>query len=112
MAGLAIVLDLLRKNSATNTPQSLHCYGAFSAAAAAAGTPFAFRAFLGYVLMVFTFLEFGFFAIEKIGFFKKKKKNSLLSAGFFFGLDSFVEICSFEEVQIYSWAIYCHGCKI
>ncbi|XP_038898033.1 uncharacterized protein LOC120085869 [Benincasa hispida] len=49
MVGLAILLDLLRRNSATNTPQSLHSYGAFSAAAAAAaaGTPFAFRAFLG-----------------------------------------------------------------
>uniref|UniRef100_A0A0A0K342 Isopentenyl-diphosphate delta-isomerase n=2 Tax=Cucumis sativus TaxID=3659 RepID=A0A0A0K342_CUCSA len=47
MAGLAIVLDLLRKNSGTKPPQSLHSYGAFSAAAAAAGTPFAFRAFLG-----------------------------------------------------------------
>lgn len=51
MAGLAIVLDLLRKNPVLSTPQSLHPYGAFSAAAAvasaAAGTPFAYRAFLG-----------------------------------------------------------------
>ncbi|XP_022940670.1 uncharacterized protein LOC111446193 [Cucurbita moschata] len=48
MAGLAIVLDLLRKNSVLNTQQSLHSYGAFSAAAAAAaGTPFAYRAFIG-----------------------------------------------------------------
>lgn len=47
MAGFAIVMDLLRKNPAVNAPPSFHSYGAFSAAAAAAGTPFAFRAFLG-----------------------------------------------------------------
>lgn len=77
MAGFAIVMDLLRKNPAVNAPPSFHSYGAFSAAAAAAGTPFAFRAFLGYVLMRQWFrcscLEFDFFVIEMIGlifFFK------------------------------------------
>lgn len=78
MAGLAIVLDLLRKNPVLSTPQSLHPYGAFSAAAAvasaAAGTPFAYRAFLGYVLMHQCFLCLlswvCFFVIEKIGYFQ------------------------------------------
>lgn len=31
---------------------------------------------------------------------------------FFFGLDSFVEISSFEKVQVYSWVIYCHVCEL
>lgn len=56
MVGIAIVLDLLRKNpSFYNTGQSLHSYGLFSATAAAsaaaaaisAGTPFASRALFG-----------------------------------------------------------------
>ncbi|XP_059455245.1 uncharacterized protein LOC132185492 [Corylus avellana] len=55
MAGIAIVLDLLRKNPSFYTGQSLHSYGLFSATAAAsaaaaaisAGTPFASRALFG-----------------------------------------------------------------
>jgi hypothetical protein len=58
MAGIAIVLDLLRKNPSLYTGQSLHSYGLFSATAAAsaaaaaisAGTPFASRALFGYSL--------------------------------------------------------------
>ncbi|KAG2728466.1 hypothetical protein I3843_01G201700 [Carya illinoinensis] len=55
MAGIAIVLDLLRKNPSLYTGQSLHSYGLFSAtvaasaaaAAVSAGTPFASRALFG-----------------------------------------------------------------
>ncbi|XP_059432407.1 uncharacterized protein LOC132165747 [Corylus avellana] len=55
MAGIAIVLDVLRKNPSLYTGQSLHSYGFFSATAAAsaaaaaisAGTPFASRALFG-----------------------------------------------------------------
>jgi len=55
MAGIAIVLDVLRKNPSLYTGQSLHSYGLFSATAAAsaaaaaisAGTPFASRALFG-----------------------------------------------------------------
>jgi hypothetical protein len=58
MAGIAIVLDVLRKNPSLYTGQSLHSYGLFSATAAAAaaaaaisaGTPFASRALFGYSL--------------------------------------------------------------
>jgi hypothetical protein len=57
MAGIAIVLDVLRKNPSLYTG-SLHSYGLFSATAAAsaaaaaisAGTPFASRALFGYSL--------------------------------------------------------------
>lgn len=58
MAGIAIVLDLLRKNPSIYTGQSLHSYGLFSATVAAsaaatavsAGIPFASRALFGYSL--------------------------------------------------------------
>ncbi|KAL5548615.1 hypothetical protein UlMin_003846 [Ulmus minor] len=51
MVGIAIVLDLLRKNPSFSTAQSFHSSGFFSASAAAAsvaaGTPFAYRALFG-----------------------------------------------------------------
>ena len=54
MAGIAIVLDLLRKNPSFYTSQSVHSCGFFSATAAAAslaaGTPFAYKALFGYSL--------------------------------------------------------------
>ncbi|KAF8409718.1 hypothetical protein HHK36_005797 [Tetracentron sinense] len=56
MAGIALLLDLLRKNPSLST-QSLHSYGLFSAtvaasaaaASVAAGKPFASRVLFGYV---------------------------------------------------------------
>lgn len=56
MAGIAIVLDLLRKNPGLCVPKSVHSHGLCSATAAAsaaavsitAGTPFASRALFGY----------------------------------------------------------------
>ncbi|KAG6727404.1 hypothetical protein I3842_02G127200 [Carya illinoinensis] len=61
MAGIAIVLDLLRKKPSLYTGQSLHSYGLLSATAAAsaaaaavsAGTPFASRALFGSFLMFY-----------------------------------------------------------
>ena len=54
MAGVAIVLDLLRKNPTFSTSQKVHSCGFFSATAAAAslatGTPFAYKALFGYSL--------------------------------------------------------------
>ena len=55
MAGIAILLDLCRKNPSFFSGQALHSYGSFSATAAvsaaaasvAAATPFASRALFG-----------------------------------------------------------------
>ncbi|KAJ8424924.1 hypothetical protein Cgig2_028512 [Carnegiea gigantea] len=55
MAGIAIILDLLKKNPKFYSTHTLHCFGSFSAkvamsgaaAFAAASYPFGFRAFLG-----------------------------------------------------------------
>lgn len=109
MAGLAIVLDLLRKNQSLNKAEGLHSHGLFSAASAASaaaatvasGAPFAFRAFLGYVSMREYFrcscIEFGFVVMDRIEI----------------ELDSFVEIYSFEEVEIVAGDfIYSGSCKI
>lgn len=68
MAGIAILLDLLRKNPSF-TGQTLHSYGGFSAklatsaaaASVAASYPFAARAFFGYAiysLSLYYVLEF------------------------------------------------------
>lgn len=59
MAGIAILLDLLKKNPSFNG-QTLHSYGVFSAklattaaaASVAASYPFAARAFFGYAYAV------------------------------------------------------------
>lgn len=58
MAGIAIILDLLRKNPSPSTVQALHSAGYFSAKAAAsaaaasvaAGAPYAYKALFGYSL--------------------------------------------------------------
>lgn len=60
MAGIAIVLDLLRKSPNFHAAQTLHSSGFFPASAAASaaaasvavGYPFAYRALFGYVLTV------------------------------------------------------------
>ncbi|KAL6966061.1 hypothetical protein U1Q18_024000 [Sarracenia purpurea var. burkii] len=66
MAGIAIALDLLRKNQAWST-QTLHSYGLFSAtlaastaaASVAAGAPFASRALFGNVGRSFAYCDAG-----------------------------------------------------
>lgn len=69
MAGIAIVLDLLRKNPSF-TGQTLNSYGAFSAKVAASAAaassvaatyPFAARAFFGYVYILFTLYYYIFY---------------------------------------------------
>lgn len=58
MAGIAILLDLLRKNP-TQTAQALHSSGFFSAKAAAAaasvaaGAPYVYKTLFGYSLLFF-----------------------------------------------------------